>query len=60
MRLVATILDPAVIRELLAHLGLSRPAPPEPSAAAPLSGRFEAGGLSRRLLNLAERGGSTL
>ncbi len=41
MRLIATIHDPAVIREILAHLGLSQsgkspgPAPPEPIAAAP-------------------------
>jgi hypothetical protein len=41
LRLIATIHDPAVIREILAHLGLSRsgqspgPAPPDPIAAAP-------------------------
>ena len=41
IRLIATIHDPAVIREILAHLGLSQsgqspgPAPPEPIAAAP-------------------------
>jgi hypothetical protein len=41
MRLVATIHDPAVIREILAYLRLSRsgqspgPAPPQPIAAAP-------------------------
>jgi hypothetical protein len=41
LRLIATIHDPAVIREILAHLGLSHsgqspgPAPPEPTAAAP-------------------------
>lgn len=41
LRLIASIHDPAVIREILAHLGLSHsgqspgPAPPEPSAAAP-------------------------
>ena len=41
MRLVATIHDPAAIRRILAHLGLSHsrqspgPGPPAPSAAAP-------------------------
>ncbi len=41
MHLIATIHDPAVIREILARLGLSQsgqspgPAPPEPIAAAP-------------------------
>ena len=41
MRLVGTLHDPAAIRRILAHLGLSHsgqspgPAPPEPSAAAP-------------------------
>ena len=40
LRLIATIHDPAVIREILAHLGLAQsgqspgPAPPEPLAAA--------------------------
>ena len=40
MRLIATIHDPAVIREIL-HLGLSQsgqspgPGPPQPIAAAP-------------------------
>ncbi len=39
LRLIATIHDPAVIRRILTHLGLSRsgqspgPAPPEPRAA---------------------------
>jgi len=41
LRLIATLHDPAVIREILAHLGRSHseqspgPAPPEPGAAAP-------------------------
>jgi len=39
LRLIATLHDPAVIRKLLAHLGISGPspgpAPPELSAAAP-------------------------
>ncbi len=41
LRLIATIHDPAVIREILAHLGRSQsgqspgPAPPEPRAAPP-------------------------
>jgi len=39
LRLIATIHDPAVIREILVHLGRSQsgqspgPAPPEPTAA---------------------------
>jgi len=32
LRLIATLHDPAVIRKLLAHLGI---APPEPGGAAP-------------------------
>ena len=41
LRLIATLHDPAVIRKLLAHLGMARsgpspgPAPPEPGGAAP-------------------------
>ena len=41
LRLIATLHDPAVIRKLLAHLGMARsgpspgPAPPESGAAAP-------------------------
>jgi hypothetical protein len=41
LRLIATLHDPAVIRKLLAHLGMARsgpspgPAPPAPGAAAP-------------------------
>jgi hypothetical protein len=41
LRLIATTHDPAVVREILAHLGLSQseqspgPAPPEPTADAP-------------------------
>ena len=41
LRLIATLHDPAVIRKILAHLGLAHsgqspgPAPPESSAAAP-------------------------
>jgi hypothetical protein len=41
LRLIATLHDPAVIPEILAHLGRSHsgqspgPAPPEPGAAAP-------------------------
>jgi hypothetical protein len=41
LRLIATLHDPAVIRKLLAHLGVARsgpspgPAPPEPAATVP-------------------------
>ncbi len=48
LRLIAALHDPAVIRKILAHLGLSHsgpspgPAPPESSAAAPRSRRFDA------------------
>jgi hypothetical protein len=41
LRLIATLHDPAVIRKILAHLGMARsgpspgPAPPAPGAAAP-------------------------
>jgi len=40
MRLIATLYDPAVIRKILAHVGVAPsgpspgPAPPEPGAAA--------------------------
>ena len=41
LRLIATLHDPAVIRKILAHLGMARsgpspgPAPPAPGGAAP-------------------------
>ena len=41
LRLIVTLHDPAVIRKLLAHLGMARsgpspgPAPPESGSAAP-------------------------
>ena len=39
LRLIATLHDPAVIRKILAHLGLApsgpSPGPPAPGAAAP-------------------------